>query len=240
VKSPFLLYHKIARPAPDAKVRGAFTYPTRFEKQLRYLTRNGFRFMTASALIEHFRENGSFPEKTVSLTFDDGWKDNYINALPLLKKYDATATIFIVPSVLGKTTDQITAEGEGPREHMTVDDVREMSAAGIEFGSHTMRHKLLHEIPDEEALSEIRLSKTTIEDIVQKECRTFAYPAGFITDLAARCAADAGYRAAFSTVYGQDDGSDLFRLNRTEILRRDGYPFRFGRKIRSIFESNTA
>lgn len=235
MKSPFLLYHKIDKPSPDAKVRGAFTYPAKFERQLAFLAKRGVQFRTASEMVEHFHSTGGFPPRSVAITFDDGWKDNYTNAFPILKKYGATATIFIVPSVLGTITDQITAEGEAPREHMTIDDVREMAAAGIEFGSHTMHHKLLPEVPVDVAESEIRDSKKVIEEMLGRECRVFAYPAGFFTDAAAACVRDAGYLAGFSTCYGTEDGSDLFRQNRTEILKRDARPFAFGRKVRSIF-----
>lgn len=235
MRSPFLMYHKIDRPTPDVKIKGAFTSPQKFEKQICYLKRKGVRFATVSKMIEHYHEHGRFPERTVSLTFDDGWKDNYINAFPIIKKHNVCATIFIVPSVLGTTTDLITADGEGPREHMTADNVREMAEAGVEFGSHTMHHKLLHKATDAEVEYEIRESKNAITDVSKNDCRVFAYPAGFVTDVAARVAADAGYIAALTTVYGSDDGSDLFRLNRTEILRRDGYPLQFGTKIRSVF-----
>jgi peptidoglycan/xylan/chitin deacetylase (PgdA/CDA1 family) len=234
VTSPFLLYHKIDHPTADVKIKGAFTTPAKFEKQIRYLNKLGISVLTASDMIEYYKREGRFPDRTISLTFDDGWKDNYTNAFPIMKKYGVTATIFLVPSLLGKISDHVTADGEGPREHMSEDDVREMSAAGIEFGSHTTHHKLLHQATDEEVVSEITESKKSIEDIVQKECRMFAYPAGFFTDLAVKCVADTGYAGAFSTVYGQDNGGDLYRLNRTEILRRDGYPFKFGKKIRSV------
>ena len=67
---------------------------------------------------------------------------------------------------------------------------------------------------------------------MQKECPVFAYSAGFFTGFAQTAIKNAGYIAAFSTVYGAAENLDLYELNRIEILRRDGYPFRFGRKIK--------
>ena len=64
---------------------------------------------------------------------------------------------------------------------------------------------------------------------------TGPYPAGFFTEFSQSVVKRAGYIAAFSTVYGRDDNSDVFALNRSEILHRHGYPFRFARRIRSIF-----
>jgi peptidoglycan/xylan/chitin deacetylase (PgdA/CDA1 family) len=237
VESPVLLYHKIDRPTPDVKIRGAFTTPRRFERQLSYLKRNGYRFSTASAIGDYFANEGSFPERTVCLTFDDGWKDNYTNAFPILKKLNIPATIFLVPSCIGKNTTMVTAEGEGPREHMSADDIREMDRDGIEFGSHSMNHRLMDQIDASEVETEVGDSKRFLEDMLQRECRVFAYPAGFHTAVARDAVRRAGYHAGFSTVYGSNDEPDLFALNRTEILRRHGYPFRFARRVRSIFDS---
>lgn len=231
---PVLLYHKIDLPGTDVKIRGAYTSPRRFEKQIAYLKRGGYEFFTAARLIDRFRDDGRFPEKAVCITFDDGWKDNYDKAFPVLKKYDIAATIFLVPACVGRTTDMVTADGEGPREHLSAANIREMAACGIEFGSHSMNHKLFDRISDDEIVTEAAASKTYIEDLLQTECRTFAYPAGFFTDFAKIAIQTAGYKAAFSTVYGCSGGEDLFAMNRIEIVRRDRMPFRFARKISSL------
>jgi peptidoglycan/xylan/chitin deacetylase (PgdA/CDA1 family) len=237
VESPVLLYHKIDRPTPDVKIRGAFTTPARFERQLSYLKRKGYRFMTASAIAEHYLNEGEFPERTICLTFDDGWKDNYANAFPILKRLEIPATIFLVPTCIGENSTKVTAEGEGPREHMSADDIREMAGAGIEFGSHSMNHKLMDRIGEGEIESEVNESKSFLENLLQRDCRVFAYPAGFHTEFARDAVRRAGYIGGFTTVYGSDEHPDVFAINRSEILRRHGYPFRFPRRIRSIFSS---
>lgn len=238
MKVPVLLYHKIDLPSADVKIRGAFTYPRKFEKQISYLKKKGFEFYTAGELIDFYLERGEFPKKSVVVTFDDGWKDNYTNAFPILKKYGAKATIFLVPSCVGKITDKVTAEGEGGREHLSEKDILEMSASGeIEFASHSFNHKLFHQISDKEIEFEITESKKYIENLTNKECSVFAYPAGFYTDYAKKALKTAGYEAAFSTVYGAVDNLDVFALNRVEILRRDSFPFRFGKKIKSLYSS---
>ena len=236
MKIPVLAYHKIDLPTPDVKIRGAFTAPQKFERQISYLKRKGFEFYTASEIIRFYLERDEFPPKAIAVTFDDGWKDNYTNAFPILKKYGAKATIFLVPAFIGKRTDAVTADGEGPREHLSENDILEMSRSGIDFASHSFSHKLFDRTPDEEIEFEVTESKKFIENLTQKECSTFAYPAGFFTAFAKKAIKNAGYDAAFSTVYGSDDNSDVYALNRVEILRRDSFPFRFGRKIRSIYK----
>jgi len=229
--SPFLLYHKIDLPTEDVKVRGAFTPPKAFAQQLETLSKRGFTFATAGEMAAYFRENGRFPQRTVALTFDDGWKDNITNALPILRRFGAKATIFLVTSCLGKTTDLVTAEGEGPRAHLSVDDVKTMSAEGIEFGSHTHTHRHLHKLEADEIRTELETSKNIIEDLTQKPCESFAYPAGFFNETAKSQVEAGGFRIALTTVYSPATDLDLFALNRTEILRHDRFLFRFKRKI---------
>jgi peptidoglycan/xylan/chitin deacetylase (PgdA/CDA1 family) len=234
VKAPVLLYHKIDLPTPDVKVRGAFTRPDIFENQIKYLQKQQYRFVTVGELIEHQIEFGSFPSKTIAISFDDGWKDNYVRAFPIMKKYGVRATIYLVADCLGRTTDRVVPPGELPREHMSANDVREMDEYGIEFGSHTLSHRWLHELGPDEIDKEIVESKKFVEDLTQTVCKTIAYPAGYFNDHAKASAKQAGYLAAFSTIYGDESADDLFELNRTEILRRDKFMFRYSRKIRLL------
>ena len=234
MKVPVLAYHKIDFPSADTRIRGAFTAPKRFARQMRYLKNKGFDFYTASELVEFYRENEQFPAKAICLTFDDGWKDNYTNAFPILKDLEIRATIFLVPSCIGKTTDKVVPEGENAREHLSREDILEMSDYGIEFGSHTQNHKLLHQIAPAEVEYEVEESKKQIENLLQKDCKTFAYPAGIFTETAKTLVRKTGYIAAFSTIYSSEEKLDLYALNRTEILRRDRLPFYFARKINPL------
>jgi peptidoglycan/xylan/chitin deacetylase (PgdA/CDA1 family) len=237
MQPPVLIYHKIDVPDKGVLVRGAFTAPKRFARQLAYLKRKGFVFYTASELIEHYLEHGKFPPKGVALTLDDGWKDSYTNAFPILKDLQIKATIFLVPSCIGKVTDTVVATGEAAREHLSREDILEMSAHGVEFGSHSVNHKHLHLVSPEEAAFEAVESKRQIEDLLQTECKTFCYPAGFVNEIAKTAVKNAGYIAAFSSVYGDENELDLYALNRIEILRRDRVPFRFRRKVRLLTDS---
>ena len=235
MKVPVLAYHKIDFPPEGVRIRGAFTTPRRFARQLRYLKKRGFEFYTAAELIEFYLQNKRFPEKAICLTFDDGWKDNYTNAFPILKDLEIKATVFLVPSCIGQISQTVVPEGEAAREHLSREDILEMSEYGIEFGSHTQNHRLLHQISPEEIKYEVEESKKQIEDLLQKECKTFAYPAGIFTEAAKTLVQKAGYAAAFTTYYAEENRLDLYALNRTEILRRDRLPFYFSRKIKGLF-----
>ena len=228
---PVFFYHKISKPWPDARVRGGFTPPRRFFKQMSYLKKQGFVFYTASELIKYFQQRGEFPPQGLALTFDDGWKDNYTNAFPILSQLGIKATIFIIPSSIGQVFSGATAEGEQPHEHLSQEEILEMSRAGIEFGSHTMNHRLLNKLSEPEVKLEVEEAKREIENLLQKPCLTFAYPAGFFSEPAVRAVERAGHIAAFTTTYGPTERVDLFALNRIEVLRRDRFLFQFSRKL---------
>jgi peptidoglycan/xylan/chitin deacetylase (PgdA/CDA1 family) len=230
--TPALLYHKISQPRRDSKVRGAFTPPRRFRRQLSYLKNQGFTFYTASELIRYFQAEAKFPDRSVALTFDDGWKDNYTNAFPVLRDLGIKATIFIIPSSIGQmSTAATTPAGDRGYPHLSREEILEMAHAGIEFGSHTMSHAWLNQIPELEVKIEIETAKSEIENLLQQPCWTIAYPAGYFSDAARRAASDAGHVGAFSTIYGPTDRIDLFALNRIEILRRDRFTYQLARKV---------
>lgn len=234
---PVIFYHKIDKPAPDSLVRGGFTPPRRFARQMAYLKKAGFVFYTTSELVKHFKQHGVFPEKGVAVTFDDGWQDNYTNAFPVLKQLDIKATIFIIPSVIGETSTKAAAKGEGPRAHLSLDQILEMACCGIEFGSHSLNHRWLPQLTSEEVKLEVEDAKKQIEQLTQKPCLTFAYPAGYVSDEAKEIIREAGHTAAFTTVYGPTDPIDLYALNRTEILRRDRFLFQFASKVKPLITS---
>lgn len=232
--APFLLYHKISSPPPDARIRGGYTPLRRFARQMAFLKKEGCEFYTASEMIEHLHERGSFPSKALTITFDDGWKDNYENAFPVLRQLGIKATIFLIPSCIGQASDKALSEGEKARPHLSREEILEMSRHGIEFGSHTLNHKLLHQTSPEETKVELEESKKQIEELLGQRCKVFAYPGGHFNEMSRQQVEDAGYLAGFTTYYGPRDRLDLYALNRTEILRRERFLFQFARKVRPL------
>lgn len=231
---PVIQYHMIDVPPPGARVRGGFTPPKRFARQMAHLKNRGFVFYTAAELMEYFCANGKFPDRGLAITFDDGCTDNYTNAFPVLKELGIKATMFVVPSCIGETNSKTLPAGEPPRPHFTRDQMLEMSKFGVEFGSHGMNHRLLHEIPLNEAQYEIESAKGYLEELLQQPCKTFAYPAGYFTFEVERVIEKAGHICAFSTTYGPQDRLDLYAINRTEIFRRDRFVWQFARKIQRL------
>ncbi|MEJ2560810.1 MAG: polysaccharide deacetylase family protein [Anaerolineae bacterium] len=126
------MYHYISEPPAGADVyrQDLSVTPADFEAQLSWLRSQGYEGITLTDLVYHLALGWSLPDKPVILTFDDGYRDNYTNAFPLLKKYDYVGTFFLVTRPID----------EGDPAYLTWDMVKEMHQAGMVFGPHGYRH----------------------------------------------------------------------------------------------------
>ena len=122
------------------------------------------------------------------ISFDDDWEGQYTYALPLLKKYGFTATFYIWVVVVGM------------KHHMTWDEVKELDAAGMQIGCHTLTHPFLQRVRSDDALRrEIVVSKKRIEEHIGKPVTTFAYPFGQYNERVVSFVREAGFTSARST-----------------------------------------
>lgn len=158
---PVFMYHSIAEES-YSEDEGLFVKPDKFEEQIKYWSENGYTAIFATELLE----SNKFKNPVV-ITFDDGYKDNYDTAFPILKKYNMKATIFVVADSIGK---------EG---YMNIEQLKEMSDSGIiSIQSHTVNHVNLTELSVEELNNELIQSKQTIEQITEKAVTALSYPYG--------------------------------------------------------------
>jgi peptidoglycan/xylan/chitin deacetylase (PgdA/CDA1 family) len=126
------------------------------------------------------------------ITFDDGYSDNYENALPVLEKFGVKATFFITTGHLGEAFQ--TSAGEVPM--MNVSQVKKLSDSGHEIGAHTVTHPKLTKVSLSKAQTEIKESKHFLEDLLGTEVTSFAYPKGDYNEEVKKLVGMAGYRAA--------------------------------------------
>lgn len=222
-----LMYHMVSNPRPGARFNGLRVSPARFEWQLAWLKRQGWRFCTVSELWDQW---DSLPEKSVAITFDDGYADNLEQALPLLAKYDACATLYLV--VDRHDRDWSTAKkahhdsGELARERKLSDDeVRTLLASGrIELGSHTLTHINMPATAADAKRQELAESRRQLQDLFGVPVRSFAYPFGLWGEDDVALVREAGYDTAVTTVDGIDLRSprpDPLRLLRIKISGKD-------------------
>ncbi len=165
---------------------------------------------------------------TVAITFDDGYKDNYLYGFPILKEFNIPATIYLVSQFVSNKD-----------EYLNTAEIQEMKKGNISFGSHTATHRILSEINPEIARQEIINSKAELESLLDEKILYFAYPKGksrHLNDFIKQQVKTAGYMAAFTTENGSiENGSDLFALKRIGI--RDCPMFVFKTRLSGIFES---
>jgi peptidoglycan/xylan/chitin deacetylase (PgdA/CDA1 family) len=182
-----LMYHSVASADQDPYL--VTVSPARFEQQMRWLRRRGLRGTSVRELREA-RAAGA-GQGLVALTFDDGYADFAEQVLPVLRAYDFSATVFVIAGLLG---GENAWDVEGPRKAlMTAGQVRQMAEAGIEIGSHGLRHVRLPAAADAALSQEIEASRSILRDVSGQDVPGFCYPYGDVDGRVVSGVRAAGY-----------------------------------------------
>lgn len=208
-----LVYHRVT----DEKDESVSTSIKNFSRQISFLGKY-FSIITMERLINSIKNREPLPSNSIVITFDDGYKDVFTNAYPILKMYNIPATVFI-------TTDYIqlpvTSHQSPVNEMMSWEDILEMIDNNISIGSHTVSHPKLSALTDNEIERETGESKDIIQRHINKEVVCFSYPYGgrdFFNERIKEMLKKNGYQCACSTIYGINDlNSDLFELKRIPV-----------------------
>ncbi|SFC42485.1 polysaccharide deacetylase family protein [Clostridium uliginosum] len=199
---PVLYYHSV-KETEDNEVTIS---PQKLRNELRYIKDSGYTTLTMAELQNHLLNNTAIPEKSIVITFDDGYMNNYTNAFSILKDLDMKATIFCITFKL---------DGQ---YYLSESAIKNMSDYGIDIESHTAGHPDLTKMTYEQQLSEFVESKEALESITDKPVTAVAYPYGNYNDDSIRAAKDAGFALAFTTHLGLADRNDNpFSLDRIYI-----------------------
>ncbi len=208
---PILLYHYISQPPARADVyrRDLSVTPERFAEHLQYLKDAGYTTITLDDLLYALAQGKPLPAKPIILTFDDGYRDNYENAFPLLKSAGDVATFFIM-------TDLVT---DGAAGYMTWPQVEEMAAAGQRFGCHGRQdHRSLSGRSLDYLVWAALGCKETIEQHLGYHPRWVAYPSGEYDARTIAVFKSAGYWGGLTTDQGTEHSLDkLFELKRIRV-----------------------
>ncbi len=200
-----LNYHKVDNMNISLSV-----LPDDFDKQMSYLKSEGYNTITPEQLYQHLVNGAQLPENPIMITFDDGYEDNYQYAYPILKKYGFTGTIFIITSLVGQ------------KNYLTWEQIKEMKADGMDFQSHTVTHKSMTELTEQQLRDELVNSKKTLDEQLGQDTQFLAYPTGTYNLYIAKLVKDAGYKAAFTIKYGNvDSASNLYALERVPIFHTE-------------------
>jgi peptidoglycan/xylan/chitin deacetylase (PgdA/CDA1 family) len=151
----------------------------------------------------------------VFLTIDDGFKDIFKNALPVLTKHRFRAVLFLVSDLLGKTNEWQQRAGDIVEPLMDESEIRGWLDAGQEIGSHTQTHPRLTQLSREAARKEVTASKKSLEDRFGAGIDHFCYPYGDWNEAVRDLVAEAGYKTACTTVTGINSAeTSRFELKR--------------------------
>ena len=210
---PVLMYHRIKdltpREAQSPLLRDLTVSPEEFEKQIAWLVEEGFTFLFAREVEAAVRDGTMLPEKSVAITLDDGYLDNFEQAYPILKKYGAKATIFM-------TTVNLTRPERLHAEHLV-----EMRQEQVRYGSHTVHHYDLTSLVPDVLEFELVESKRVLERILGEEIDSLAYPSGAYNEIVVLYAVNAGYRAGWKKGGGMvTPDEDLMLLPRVRVSGR--------------------
>ena len=237
VRVPILMYHEIAT-REDTTSRLAVS-PSSFAAQLKYLHEAGFTTLTVSGLVSALADDPArLPERPVVITFDDGFADFHSEALPLLRHYDFTATVFVTSGWIADAEPR-TADRR-PARMLCWSQILEATAAGIEIGAHSHQHPQLDQLAPKRLHDELATSKAVLEDRLGITIPNLAYPFGYSNARVRRMAREIGYTHAFAVGNAIADSTyDEFALPRLTIHRSTG-PTTFenivrGRKVSLIF-----
>lgn len=213
---PVLMYHKV-NPNPETGNLGLRVNPDDFEWQMRYLFEQGYQSISLRELRDYVEEGKPIPPKSMVITFDDGYKDNYIYALPIMEKYGFTATIFVVVNTIGKV-NKFDLGNQPVNQMMDWDEIKDTVSRGFTIGSHTMDHQRLWELSQEKALYQIRESKEVLEKGLGLPVKYFCYPYGSYSKIARKMVIQCGYEAATTTNSGLVNLSDdIYTLKRVYV-----------------------
>ncbi len=222
-----LMYHMITEPVAGARFNGLRVSPSLFERQLRWLKDNGWQSFTMSELLE---QGGRLPDKAFAITFDDGYADNFEQALPLLQRYGFKATLYLVVDRHNRDWSRARKAHHDDNElkgiaKLTDGQVEALLASGcFELGAHSLTHPNFLTLDDTALQYELVESKRQLEHRFKAPVRSFAYPFGLYRPEQVRFVRDAGYDSAVTVREGIDNPYDWnpHELARVKISGRDG------------------
>lgn len=220
-----LMYHSVsddAEPGVGSYYR-VTTSPARFADHMRWLHERGYAVIDLPRALKLLATGALDGERSIVITFDDGFRDFYTHAGPVLAQFGFTATMFLPTQFIGHT-----ARSFKGRNCLTWREVRELRDAGMTFGSHTVTHPKLHGLGWTEIRRQLADSRATIEAELQAPVETFAYPyafpqedRGFVARFRSELAQQ-GYLGCVTTVIGRvGAGSDPLCLERLPVNQAD-------------------
>lgn len=210
---PILMYHSIDEHSKSSKLSVS---PESFARQMKFLHDNNYNVVTLEKAVSYILKKEKPPARTIAVTFDDGFENNYTVAYPVLKKYNIPATMFVIVNRVGSPG------------FVNWEEVREMADSGlITIGNHTKVHFWLLGLDDRFLREEVIDSKKILEEKLGRSVNTFCYPMGSFDKESKMAVENAGYLCAVATSPSDVSLYDVYALRRVKISRSSDNLFVF-------------
>lgn len=186
---PILMYHRLGiNFNPNDKIREGLTVtPQDFEAQIKYLTEHDYTIIKIDQLADVLNHKQEVKNPVV-ITFDDGYRDFYAHAFPILKKYNAPATVFVITDLVGDS------------DYLTWPQIDELNSSGlITFGAHTVHHPDLTRLRADQIYFELKAAQNTLKQHTHQDISFVAYPYGKSNDLVRKIAEVIKFSGAVGT-----------------------------------------
>jgi peptidoglycan/xylan/chitin deacetylase (PgdA/CDA1 family) len=230
---PILAYHSVSdEPGSDIET----VRPVDFECQMSWLAARGFEAVTVSDLIAVITRP-SPRRRVVAITFDDGYRDNLVTALPILRRHGFRATFYISSAYIGGLSRWNPVEYIGHRPMLGNSEIRALSAAGHEIGSHAHSHVDLTSVDPARVEEELERSRRVLADITGEPVVAFAPPYGRLNGMVAERARRLGYSHLVrgGRFTANPKGAAPYDLQRITIARGDSLR-EFAKKVSGAYQ----
>jgi len=207
---PILTFHKV-----DSRFEWGVTRitPRQFCKILKFLKNQGYQSITLRELCDPLVEK---PEKPIVITFDDSYEDLYRDGFPIMQEYGFKGTIFVITGYIGLLNGWDVNLGGLKFRHLNWNQMKEIQRAGFEFGSHTINHPDLTRIGSQNIESEVRNSKSELEDRLGEEVQFISFPFGRYNREVITICRESGYLRGCGFWISKD------QISRSFVLKRKG------------------
>ena len=212
---PILMYHRIdyVEPTTPAATKALTVSPEDFRHQMAWLKRHGYHTITQRSLFNALMCGSHLRRKPIVITFDDGYRDVYRYAAPVIERFGMHAISYLI-------TERISGEDHS---FLSWQQVRRFEDRGVEIGSHTVSHAALTSLSDAAALDELVKSRKKLERKLDHRVPWLAYPYGNYDGRIEALARKAGYKLAVTTEWGTlQSASRPFALKRLRVLDSTG------------------
>ena len=208
---PVLMYHVIADPPSSAQLPELYVDPKTFDRQMEALEKQGYTGVSLNQVYGAWFKGGELPEKPVVVSFDDGYRSQYVYARPELRKLGWPGVLSAIAGRIGQ-----------PGAELSNQMVQTMINDGWELDSHTINHVDVSQASGSELQREVGGSRRMLQQRFHQPINFFCYPSGAYDDQAIQAVRAAGYLGATTTNEGLASKSEMYTLKRIRVDGSDG------------------